>query len=377
MASIYQVRGNWYIKYVLDGKRLTDPLRTKDRNEAQLAKARLEVALLERKLGLAGGAAPPPVLLTDLIAQYRAWLPTYHKDGRRAVIEGVLDNLDRAYGAVPIKDFGPKKLAEFRETMVEAGLKRKTCNDRTQIVKAMFRWGIEREIVEWPVYNAIKELKGLAKGRTQAGEYEERLGVSRDHIQKAMAEMPRTLQMLVLVQYLTGARPGELLNLTPADIDRTEDIWVVRIKEHKNAWREGDPVRYVCLGERAKKHLAERVLSCRPDEPLFSPRRAMQERNAERETHRHQPVGQARTDRRVGDTYTTDSYRRAVKYACEAAGIPVWTPHQLRHQAASEIEKAFGAQAARAALGHASLDTTSIYLHQDLETMKQIAAKRG
>ncbi len=35
-----------------------------------------------------------------------------------------------------------------------------------------------------------------------------------------------------------------------------------------------------------------------------------------------------------------------------------WHPHQLRHTAATELRRAYGVEAARIILGHASLDAT-------------------
>jgi integrase len=47
--------------------------------------------------------------------------------------------------------------------------------------------------------------------------------------------------------------------------------------------------------------------------------------------------------------------------ACERARIPVWSPNQLRHAAATRLRELHGIEAAQVVLGHARPDTTLIY----------------
>jgi site-specific recombinase XerD len=42
-----------------------------------------------------------------------------------------------------------------------------------------------------------------------------------------------------------------------------------------------------------------------------------------------------------------------------------WHPHQLRHNAATELRKGFGLEAARIILGHHSSAVTEIYAEED------------
>jgi integrase len=46
--------------------------------------------------------------------------------------------------------------------------------------------------------------------------------------------------------------------------------------------------------------------------------------------------------------------RREVRRACERAGLPVFTPYQLRHACAVRVQAACGWDATRAVLGHKS-----------------------
>jgi len=81
-------------------------------------------------------------------------------------------------------------------------------------------------------------------------------------------------------------------------------------------------------------------------------------------------------ERPAGARYTTDSYRRAIARACDQAfplrGTMVeshkahrWHPHQLRHNAATDLRKEFGLEAARIILGHRSAAITEVYAEKD------------
>ena len=113
-----------------------------------------------------------------------------------------------------------------------------------------------------------------------------------------------------------------------------------------------------------------------------------------------------------GQCYTKDSYPRAIARGCDAAVPPPaalarreeetlakwaarleaddltarlkawrkkhrWHPHQLRHAAATRIERELGKEAARAALGHRSINTTEIYIDRDIAEAIRTARKIG
>ena len=113
----------------------------------------------------------------------------------------------------------------------------------------------------------------------------------------------------------------------------------------------------------------------------------------------------------AGDRYTTDSYRRAIARACDQAFPPPpqlakrkgetdeewrtrltaeqkaelaawrkahrWHPHQLRHNAATELRKEFGIEAARIILGHRSAAITEVYAERDEQEAIEAITKVG
>ena len=137
---------------------------------------------------------------------------------------------------------------------------------------------------------------------------------------------------------------------------------------------------------------------------LFSPAEAEKWRHEEARANRKtrvQPSQQKRNeDRRLrqrkrppSDQYDVATYRRAIKRAVgrinearraesTAAGVdpvlmPAWHPHQLRHNAATNLRKQFGAEMARIILGHHSLKMTEVYAERDLAAARQVMGRVG
>ncbi len=117
----------------------------------------------------------------------------------------------------------------------------------------------------------------------------------------------------------------------------------------------------------------------------FRPAEAVAARNARSRADRRSPIKPwerkrgPRPDpgRAPGEKYGKDAIRVAVRRACLAAGVEVWTPHQLRHTRATQIRQEFGLEAAQTILGHSKVDTTQIYAERDLTQARRIMAAIG
>jgi integrase len=80
--------------------------------------------------------------------------------------------------------------------------------------------------------------------------------------------------------------------------------------------------------------------------------------------------------KKPGNMYTRNSYNTAIARACEKAGIPRWTPNQLRHAAGTEAAAHVSVQAAKEFLGHASTATTEKYYIAPLPELAAEVARR-
>ena len=108
---------------------------------------------------------------------------------------------------------------------------------------------------------------------------------------------------------------------------------------------------------------------------LFSPREADAEFRARKREVRKSPLTPSQRARHPkrnpkrtpGECYDVRAYTHAIHRACRRAGVPVWGPNRLRHNAGTMIRREFGLDVARAVLGHSDADTTTIYAERDRE----------
>src|SRR5262249_52415569 len=145
--------------------------------------------------------------------------------------------------------------------------------------------------------------------------------------------------------------------------------------------------RVVYFGPQAQAILRP-YLDAAGDGFLFSPRRAEEARNEKKREGRKTPrwpshvrvhAARARTRKRpaLHEHYPVASYRRAVGRACKAAGVPIWSPVQLRHNAGTAVRARFGLEVSQAVLGHAELGTTQIYAEKHREAARRAMTEMG
>jgi integrase len=203
-------------------------------------------------------------------------------------------------------------------------------------------------------------------------------------VEAVLPHLVPTIRDAVLVQWWSGMRPAEVLALTRRQLDTTGTTWLYRLSRHKGSWRGKD--RVVALGPKAQAILRPR-LRLEQDAPLFSGRDAWNEHRAALRAARTTPETQQTRERDkraekhaagVAETLTVAEYRRAIHRACDAAELPRWSPHRLRHAAGTRIAKEIGIEAARAALGHSDVSTTRRYANgADVAIAADVAARLG
>ena len=106
------------------------------------------------------------------------------------------------------RNFGPKELKRFREQWVERGVVREQVNKRVDRVRRMFRWAVAEEFIDPEVYDRLKAVSGLRKGRTQAVEGRPVQPVDDEIVDATLPFLNRQIRALVELLRLTGARPS-------------------------------------------------------------------------------------------------------------------------------------------------------------------------
>lgn len=335
--------------------------------------------------------------INETLARYRTFAEEfYSKDGKPtselADMKYALRPLRILFGETLARDFGPLKLKEVRESMIDAGLSRGVVNRRVNRIRRFFKWAVAEELVPPMVCEGLRAVQGLKFGRTRAPEAPPILPVADEDVTPVLEAVSPHVAAMIQLQRYSGMRPSEAAKIRVEDIDRTGEIWLYQPSDHKNAWRGHS--RIVALGPRCQDVLKP-FLEHKQNGFLFSPRESETHRNASRRRLRQSPMTPSQRKRKPKSNpkrakreyYDRDSYRRAVKYGIKkvnkqrlAAGlkpIAAWCPLQLRHSRATELNRLFGIEAAAVSLGHAHAEVTKVYAERNLELAVKVAKAAG
>ncbi len=261
-------------------------------------------------------ATPDDCTIAELCVMYLRWAEThYQKDG---AFTSELMNVKRAirclrecYAALPAKEFSPLKLKACRERLIADGLCRISVTRYQSIITRIIAYGVEQEMVPGETWYAIKAVKPLQANRSDARETEPIGPVSDADVEATLPYLAEPYRTMVKLQDVTGMRPGEMSSMTPDQIDRSEAVWLYRPHSHKTQHHNKE--RLIPIGARGRLLLAPFLEITMPAVLVF--------RSS------------------LGTKIHRNSYERAIKTACRKAGIPQWSPNQLRHAAATRIRR--------------------------------------
>jgi integrase len=275
-----------------------------------------------------------------------------------------LQPLKRLYGHTLAKDFGPIALEAVRKAMIigsyltekekeerkEGGrpltLSLGVVNQRVGRIRRLFRWAVSKELVPAPVLTALSALRGLERGRSSARETEP-VGLIQDHfVEATLLYLLPTVADIVMVQLLTGARPGEICDLRACDVDRTGKVWLYKPASHKTAYRGLE--RVIPIGPRAQE-IIRRRLKPNVQAYLFQPQEAMQEKwerdRKQRKTKVYPCEGKRRRPRKVTHHYSTVNYTISIRRAIQKANKDGKAmPHGTRTSCGTQRPHRFGAK---------------------------------
>jgi len=310
----------------------------------------------------------------------------YRKDGAETSevhsIQTALRPLVKKCGREKVSQFGPRKLKTVRDEMIRLDWARTGINAAVRRITRMLRWAVENELADANVYQACKAVTGLRRGRSEARESEPIKPVPLADVDAVKPFLSAELVAMIQLQLVTGMRPGEACIMRLADIDRSAEVWSYKPQSHKTQHHGRE--RRIFLGPKAQA-LIQPYLTADRERYLFSPRNAEAERNAVRREKRQSPMTPSQAAREpkaapirtAGERYRRDSYTKAINRACVLAGVDVWSPNRLRHNAATELRKEFGIEAARSVLGHSESDTTLCYAEFDFDTARRVIGAVG
>ncbi len=340
-----------------------------------------------------GRAAPHPAdaspSVAEICAAYLRHVKEYYATDPKMLDheKRMIGRVKKLYAETSAIEFGPVALKTLRKKLVDdpqRNLSRGYINRTVTRVKRMFKWAASEELIPATVHQALDTVEGLRQGHTTARETEPVTCVPDADIEATLPYLMPTVRDMVRFQRLTGCRPGELVIMRPADIDRTDsEVWNYKPHRHKTQTR--GKLRTIAIGPQAQQILLPRLL--RPSNaPVFSPQDAVRERRQRDHESRKTPMGcgnqpgdrpKRNGKRDAGQAYTVDSYRRAVHLAARMAGVPLWNPNRLRHTAATEIRSKYGLDAAQVVCGHSNAKITQVYAEADRSVASKVAREIG
>lgn len=320
-----------------------------------------------------GRKAGDTVYVAELVAAYLDHVDRYYvKNGKQtSEVSGqraAMKLFTAHYGDIPVTEVKGRSLKVLQQAMVDTGLARETINKYTWRIARCFRWGVAEDMVPPDVAAVLESVPNLQAGRTAAVDNDPVMSVPLADIEATLPhlhELPErraVLTEMVRAMLLIGCRPGELCAMTWEKIDRTNPkVWCYRIGSDKNLHRKARrKPKLVWIGPRGQEVLRP-FLMANPDERgrvwVFPPRGAK---------------GVNRT------AVSRESFGEFVRLACERAGVTPWTPHQLRHNRATEVQRLYEDNAAAAAIiGDTPQVAAEVYADPNEAVARRIAIATG
>ncbi len=246
----------------------------------------------------------------------------------------------------------------------------------------MFRWAAQREYIQPDQLVSINTIQGEEKGRSKAKPARDVDAVPDDHVILTLPHLPETVADMVRLQRFTGMRPQEVCDIKFGDIQTINGDIYFYPKHHKTIHK--GKIRAVPLNANVLSLLNNYKGTA--DEFIFSPKKSRERQIAIRTFKRVTPPScgsKPKKDRIIkgGDHYTSCSYRRAIYRACDRLFFGIngykWSPNQLRHAAAVEIDSEHGIEAVGAALGHSKIAISRRYAGQNLKLATKAVGRVG
>jgi integrase len=191
-------------------------------------------------------------------------------------------------GDRPAADIRPDEVASFVADLVAGGLARESIRKTLATLAMVLDFGDVQP-------NVARDRLTVRLPRETRGEISP---PTADDVIAVHRLLPRRYRLALLVLDATGMRVGELEHLTWGDVD-----------EHRARWRVSRAV--------AKTGRARWV---QVPPALFAAVSGLLARD------------DRTPERRVFETVTADRLRTAITRACTAAGVPAFSPHDLRHR---------------------------------------------
>ncbi len=271
---------------------------------------------------------------------------------RRCPLPPAYASKARVIGDLPADQMSAKLLYHLQQHMAQRGQHcRGSINDVTKWVKTMYRWAAHpvQELVPEEVPARLSLVGALKRGRSPAFDPPPVRSVTLAQVQATALYAPPKLALMMLVQWHTGMRPGELVLMSKSTIDTSASPWLYWPASHKT------------------EHYGQARVIALP-RVIQPPLRAWMDHAATDCLWQGLCHGEP-----TGKPMRRTSYSNAIMRINRLHRLDAWSPNQVRHAYATRVAAALGETAAQRLLGHTSLKTTQGYIDPDTRAMMDLA----
>ena len=178
-------------------------------------------------LGATSSAASPITVNKLILAFWQHARRRYVKNGQPTSeirsFKTALRPVRRLYGKEPVTSFGPLALVACRQTLIDAEICRKRINQHLGRIRAMFKWGVAREMVPEGVWRALCAVEGLRFG--EAIERPPIKPVPEEHVNAVEPFVTPQVWAMINLQLWSACRPGEVCIMRAIDINMKGNTW--------------------------------------------------------------------------------------------------------------------------------------------------------
>lgn len=239
------------------------------------------------------------------------------------------------HGAMALPRYGAPELLAFRDKMdAEGGNTRETVNRKLAYIKNIAKWGVTQRLCPAEILPSLDSVPNLVRGKSISPDGKGREPCSIEEFNAALDMLKGPMHDALYIIRCTGARPTEILDLMPEEINTTVDPWMVTKIEHKTEHKGKS--RFFGLPQEAVEAILP-YMPGQPGTPLLTVK------------------GKVITERKLRD---------AVTRACKKAGIERFVPYDLRHLRNTEVRAEGGIKMAQANAGHSSEKMTENYTRE-------------
>lgn len=341
----------------------------------------------------AQGAARYALSVADITMRYQDHAAAYYRKGGAAtsevqVITDALRPLNDLFRTLRAADIRPRQLKEYQQELIRRGWARTTINTAVGQVRRMLSWAVAEELLPVDVLTVIETFSPLKKGRSSARETRNVMALPDALIDAVLPHVSPVIRGLIEFQRFTGARPSKARLLRLCDVTTHGDVWEYRPVPHKT--EHHDKQRVIMIGKKAQAVL-RKFATTDLRSYLFFPDGSADARPYERTANSNAVF------RACELAYDMPSELRNIRQALK--GVPednrpvaknwirhqardwrrehCWSPNAIRHSFGTAARRMLGIDAARTALGHATLTATQIHAEQNIEAARGVAARIG